>query len=246
MEQTIWKNVRATWLSHRPSPLAGFISALTVLILVIGAIGYWDGFAGADQWMPASGQNVFEKKQYWRLWTALISHADIGHLLSNMILFFVLGYLLVGFFGLWMFPTAALFFGGIINYIVLKGYPPGVNLLGASGVVYWTGGVWLALYCLLDEKRSRLHRGIRAVGVGLGVFMPTSAFDPQVSYSAHFTGFVLGIGFALVYYFLRRKEFKKAVQFEWVDSEGNKVHHPHDPMDLSHPNFHRHGHSEWN
>ncbi|WP_413575831.1 rhomboid family intramembrane serine protease [Bdellovibrio sp. HCB290] len=227
---------------------------MTVLILVIGAIGYWNGYFNSDQWMAASGQNIFEKKQYWRLWTALVSHADIGHLLNNMTLFFVLGYLLVGYFGLWMFPAAALFFGGITNYFVLRGYPPEVTLLGASGVVYWMGGAWLTLYWLLDEKRSHVQRALRSVGVGLGVFMPTSAFDPQVSYSAHFVGFILGIGFALVYYAIRRKEFKKAVRFEWVDSEGNLVDHPHfghhphhySNGELSHPHTHGHGHSERN
>jgi rhomboid protease GluP len=248
VEQVVWKRVRETWLSHKPSPLAGFISALTVLILVIGAVCYWQGFIHADQWMAASGEAVFHQKQFWRLWTTLVAHGDTGHLLNNLLLFFVLGYLLVGYFGSWVFPVAAMFFGGVTNFLVLMNYAPEVKLIGASGVVYWMGGAWLALYFMLDQKRSYVQRSLRAVGVALGVFMPTSAFDPQVSYGAHLVGFILGVVFGFAYYFYRRAEFKKALVYEYIVSEEDELSTPEQEFaaELSHPHTNRHGHSGWN
>lgn len=248
MEQVIWKRVRETWLSRKPSPLAGFISALTVLILVIGAVMNWQGFLHADQWMAASNEAVFQGKQVWRLWTTLFAHGDTGHLMNNLLLFFVLGYLLVGYFGSWVFPVAAMFFGGITNYFVLMGYAPEIKLIGASGVVYWMGGAWLTLYFMLDKKRSYTQRTLRSVGVALSVFMPTSAFDPQVSYSAHLVGFILGVVFGFAYYFIRHDEFEKALVYEYVVEEEDEVSSSQQNFgsELSHPNTNGHRHSEWN
>ncbi|WP_413558637.1 rhomboid family intramembrane serine protease [Bdellovibrio sp. HCB209] len=248
MEQSVWKRVRETWLTQKPSPLAGFISAMTVLILVIGAVSYWQGYLHADQWMAASKEAVFNQHQVWRLWTTLFAHGDTGHLLNNLFLFFILGYLLVGYFGSGVFPIAAMFFGGLTNYLVLMNYPPEVKLIGASGVVYWMGGAWLALYFMIDQKRSYLQRTLRAGGVALGIFMPTSAFDPQVSYGAHLVGFILGVAFGLFYYSIRRQEFQKALVYEYIVSEDEEPSSSEvvTPTELAHPNTNRHGHSEWN
>lgn len=214
-----WQVVRETWLTRKPSPQAWLWTAWSVVLLLVGSVMYWQNFHGAADWMPASYQNVFNNGQWWRLWTTLFSHGDVGHLLSNSLLFSIFGYFLIGYFGPWMFPVAAFAFGGLTNAIVLTGYPPQVNLIGVSGVVYWMGGVWLVLYFLLDQQRTRLQRSLRSIGVALSVFMPTTAFDPQVSYQAHFVGFLLGLAFGAIYYFIFRSRFKKALVVETVYEE---------------------------
>lgn len=222
--------VRRTWLSRRPHARAGLLTAWCLLLLITGSLIYWMNFLGLGKLMPASGEAVFNNKELWRLWSALLAHANLGHLVANALGLFVLGYFLIGYFSLWLFPLAALILGGLANFLTLLHYAPQIQLLGFSGVVYWMGGAWLTLYLLLDQQRSRSQRVLRALGVALGVFMPSSAFDPAISYICHFYGFVLGVISAAFYYAFNRKIFLRALIIEQVvedsPSEGNPAQVP--------------------
>jgi len=202
--------VRENWLTQKLSSLDLLKAALATSLLFIGSLLYWNESLGVTELMSANGTQVFENHQYWRLWTTLLAHGDFRHLLSNAALFLVLGTFLTGYFGSWVFPLTAMAFGGMVNHFVLQSMPPGVAVIGASGVVYWMGGFWLTLYLLLDSRRRLSQRLLRAGGVSLGIFMPTEAFDPTISYSSHFIGFFFGIAFGLLYYAWRRPEFQSA------------------------------------
>ena len=211
--------IRSTWLTRRPHSRAGIVAAWTVFFMLVGSVFYWRDFFHASVWMPASYESVFTKGEYWRLWTTLFAHADMGHLLSNSFLLFIMGYFLSGYYGVIVFPLAAIFCGGITNAIVLQSYRPEVNLIGVSGVVYWMGAAWLLLYLFIDKQRNYTQRTLRSVGVALGVFMPSTAFDPQVSYRAHFVGFVVGLIFAAIYYRMKRDQFNAAIVTELLPEE---------------------------
>ena len=223
MERFITQQVRETWLSQRPSPLTGVKAAFITFVLVLGAILHSQNLFSAAEWMPASREAVFHQGEIFRLWTTLFAHGDMGHLLSNLMLFFILGYFVLGYFGSVVFPLAAFAFGGLTNFLVLLTYKPEIQLIGASGVVYWLGGVWLTLYFFLDLKRKIHQRALRALGVALTIFMPTTAFDPAVSYRAHLVGFLLGVLFALGYYLLKKDHFAKAVTYELVIDEAEPL-----------------------
>ncbi|MNJ91388.1 Rhomboid family protein [compost metagenome] len=218
-----WKVVHATWLTRKPSAQAWMWATWSVLFLILGSAMYWHNLWSAADWMPASQITVFEKGQWWRLWTTLFAHGDLGHLLSNSFLFFIFGYFLSGYFGAFVFPLAALALGGLTNAFVLLTYEPHIRLIGVSGVVYWMGGVWLVLYFLLDQQRTHFQRTLRALGVALGVFMPSTAFDPQVSYQAHLVGFILGLAFGGIYYGIHRSKFQKALVYEIVTEEASPL-----------------------
>lgn len=211
--------VTATWLSRAPAQSAFLIAAFTTLLLVLGGIIYQQDFYQARDWMPATGKAVLSEGAYWQSWTALFAHSDEKHLLSNSFLFFILGSFLTAYFGTFVFPVMAIVFGGITNILVLTLMPPETRLLGASGVVFWLGGVWLTLYFLLDLKHSTYQRVLRTLGVALVLFFPAEAFDPQTSYSAHFIGFILGILFALFYFRQNHRRFKEALVIEPVPEE---------------------------
>ncbi|WP_413612639.1 rhomboid family intramembrane serine protease [Bdellovibrio sp. HCB-110] len=214
-----WTVIRATWLTKKPHGRGWFAAAWSVLALIAGSVLYWQDVAKASQWMPASRDFVFSQGEYWRLWTTLFAHADLGHLISNSLLFFIFGYFLAGYFGLVVFPITAFVLGGLTNAFVLLSYNPQVNLIGVSGVVYWMGGMWLVLYLLLDQQRTVLQRSLRSVGVALAVFMPSTAFDPQVSYRAHLIGFFIGVVSAVIYYWIKRPVFKAAIVSEVIVEE---------------------------
>lgn len=203
-----------TWLSRKPQWRASLIVAWSIFILLVASVAYWKDFQKASEWMPVFQSAITVKHEYWRLWTALFAHADLGHLLSNSLTYFVVGYFLAGYFSLWLFPVLAFAMGGLINYLVVMGYPADIRLIGVSGVVYWMAGAWLVLYFLIDKRKTFTQRTLRSIGVALGVFFPAAAFDPAISYKAHLYGFILGVLSGAAYWALNRKTFEKALVYE--------------------------------
>ncbi|MBS1972568.1 MAG: rhomboid family intramembrane serine protease [Bdellovibrionales bacterium] len=206
--------LRETLLSRKPNPLAPVAMAMATLVVVLLSIAAWTDFAGAEEWMRASRDAVFSKHQYWKAWTTLFVHGDGKHLLSNSFLFFILGTFLTGYFGITRVLLSALIFGGLTNLYVLQGMPAEVHLIGLSGVVFWMGGAWLILYFMIDRKRTLMHRFLRAMGVGLLLFMPAEAFDASISYESHFVGFILGIIAGLLYFYFNKKSLREAEIYE--------------------------------
>ncbi len=217
-----WTIVRSTWLTQKPKARAGLVAAWALFFLTFAAIIYLRDWASLSHLMSSNGEQVFQKQEYWRLWTGLFAHADFGHLISNALLFFIFGYFLYGYFGLWVFPIGAILAGGLVQLLSLMTYPPGVNLIGMSGVVYWMGGFWLILYLNLDQQRTITQRWLRVLGVTLAIFMPSSAFDPQVSYRAHLIGFVMGALMGAGYYLWRQHEFLLALKTEVLVEEDHE------------------------
>lgn len=197
--------LKATWLSQKPKGDSALLAIASTLALALGSSLYWSGALHADQWMPASGEAVFARGEYWRLWTTIFAHGDLGHLLSNSFLFFILGFFLFGYFGWRLFPLSALVWGGLANWIALKTYDPKIQLIGASGVVYWMGGTWLILYFFLSRQKNLFQRWLRTLGVAFLLFMPAETFEPAVSYRTHLIGFILGL-FAGTWHFYRHLE----------------------------------------
>lgn len=211
MEHTI---VRETWLSRRLDSLPVTVAAMATMTLFFGSLFYWRDSWSAQLWMPASFAAVFGQHEWWRAWSTLLVHENLRHVLSNSLLFFIVGIFLNGYFGLLVFPLAAFFFGGVTNLIVLQTMPETVQLIGASGIVFWMGGCWLALYFFLDRRKSLPQRALRALGVALVLFMPAEAFDPSISYKAHGVGFILGVVFGLLLYLWQSAKFHAAEVIE--------------------------------
>lgn len=222
MEQApiTYEVLRQTWLTRRPrSPRSQAAAFLSSLSLLAGSVIYLLNIGGASGLMAASGAEVVGKLELWRLWTAIFAHANLGHLLSNSLLFFILGFFLHAYFGWWLFPFGAFFFGGWINLLAVLTYDPQILLIGASGVVYWMGGTWLALYFGISRQYAFTSRLVRTLGVGILIFMPAETFDPHVSYRTHAIGFVLGIAVGITYFLRHRKRFQAAEVRETVADE---------------------------
>jgi rhomboid protease GluP len=206
----VYTVVSATWLSRRPDASAAAVAMGTLLFLSAACLLQWNNFRDLAELWPATREQVFTHGQIWRLWTTLFVHADIGHLAANSLLFFILGFFLFGYFGGFVFPILALIMGGVTNAFSLLSYPAQVTLVGASGIVSWMGGTWLALYVLINTKLSWTQRLLRAIGVALVLFAPSEAFDPKISYRTHVIGFFIGVVCGLLYYQTRKKEFQRA------------------------------------
>jgi rhomboid protease GluP len=223
-----WR-LRATWLSQTPSSWAGAAAALATLALVIGSLIFQFDIGGAQNWMPASQTTVWQEHEWSRAFFALFAHADLRHILGNAALFFIFAALLNGYFGFWVFPILSFALGTITNALTVASYPADVQLIGASGMVYAMGAIWIILYFMISRNLSLPQRILRAVGVSLMLFFPTS-LEMDVSYRAHAIGFAVGLISGLIYFFIRRNEFRGR---EWIDYDATDEQEDEFPQDPS-------------
>jgi membrane associated rhomboid family serine protease len=182
-------------LAQKPQP--GSLNAPVMIAALCGLAStlYWWHPQGAQ--LAGVRQENFIQGLDWRLLTSVFVHSDMAHLFSNLGLLLLFGWLLRAFIGRLAFPWLALVAGVITQFLSLWTYDPGVRLVGASGMVYAMGGMWLAYYWALDKTRGFAGRFFRVLGFILVVFMP-SQLQPRVSYRAHAIGLGVGMVLALV------------------------------------------------
>jgi rhomboid protease GluP len=205
-----------TYLSTKPTRSSSNAGLASIATTFFASVIYWENWHQLAQQLPASGETIFQQKQYWRLLTGILVHSDLMHFLFNAIPLAVFSSLLYGYFGPMIFPVLMVVLGCLTNLLTLLSYPPEVSLVGASGVVYCMAGFWLMLYVLIERRFSIGKRVVRSVGFALVVFVPT-AFEPSVSYRAHAIGFFLGVLSALFYYRRQREIFNQAEVVETLE-----------------------------
>ena len=188
---------------------------LMVMLLVLSNAVFLSGAFHLNDLMAASQDLIFNQHQYWRAWTALISHSDWGHLFSNLFLFAPFCYYLYGYFGPWYFPVTGFVIGGFTNMAVVKSMPAQINLVGVSGVVYWMGAAWLTLYLLIERRESVRRRLFKVLIISAVLFLPET-YKPEISYYSHFLGFAAGVVSSLGYYLINRKQILAAVVTETI------------------------------
>jgi rhomboid protease GluP len=201
--------VRETLLTRKPREWSLEVAALSVVAIQGVSLLAWRNGAALLPTLAATSEGVLEKREYWRLLTAIAVHADVMHALSNAIFVALFTYLLFGYFGFWVFPALSLGMAGLTNYFSLLTYPPEVSLVGASGLVYWMAGFWLSMYLLVERSVSPGKRVLRVVCLALLVLFP-STFQATVSYRTHAIGLGLGTVSALAYFQLNRGSIRAA------------------------------------
>ncbi len=205
--------VRETHLSRKPAGASGWIALASVAALFGVSAIYWTDFLGLTSQLAATREMVFDHKEYWRLLTAIGTHANFQHLLSNAIVFGVLSFLLYGYFGPIAYPVLALAGGVAVMALSLSTYPPMTILVGASGVTYLMAGFWLTLYLFIERRFSPTKRLLRSMGFSLIVLMPT-VFEPTVSHRTHLFGFGVGMVLGLGYFYFNKVSLRRAERVE--------------------------------
>lgn len=197
-----------TYLNQKPEKGSAAISFAVIFLCALASFFYWQQSPELSLW-NASGEKVFSEHQYWRLLSSLFVHSDLGHLLSNSYMLFILGLLTYGYFGFGVYPAMTLVAGILTNILTLLTYRPEVRLLGASGMVYFLAGFWLVMYVQIQRQYSWGSRWIRLLGIGLMILFP-SAYEPNVSYRAHAIGLALGVLGAVFYFRTHKKRLRQA------------------------------------
>jgi rhomboid protease GluP len=207
--------VMQTMLSRRPREYGAEVTILSLLVMTGTTLLCFREGPGLSSRLAMTPEAVQGGGEYWRLWTSMAVHADLPHFLFNALYFCFFVYLIYGYFGFWVYPFWTLLVGALAGYLSLLTYPPGTHLVGASGLVYLMAGFWLTAYVLIERRLALPRRLLRATGVGLIVFIPTS-LQERVSYRSHAIGFALGVAFAAACFLVRKKRIRSE---EVVESE---------------------------
>lgn len=180
-----------SFLSQKPKKSSFLPVVVLAIIIAVASVAGWTVRGLEDAWIGNPGK-IFDDGEWWRIVTSILLHDDIKHLLSNLLFLIPFGGLLTNYFGWRAFPWAGVVLGVAGQAIALKTYPEGVNLLGASGLLYVLFGLWLSLYFRAETHLAWTNRLLRVVGFGLVMFVPAE-FQPDVSYRTHAIGLALGL-----------------------------------------------------
>lgn len=203
------KRLTKTFLSKKPGDGNIFIGVFSFLVLLAIFL-----FSGRD--FVASGILVFDKGEWWRIFTTSLMHADFMHLGHNALFFTVFAVLLNTYYGWFVFPLMSFLMGGLINLLTLSFYPKEVTLVGISGVIYFMASFWMTNFVLIERKMKTHQRIVIATGISLALFCPDLLhLEEKVSYLAHALGFGLGIPMALIWFWWNKNEVR--AQEVWVD-----------------------------
>ncbi len=188
LENLRWPWRRPLFKSHTVFDWAGS----GWLLLVIGIS--WLAQSNGD--VKAAGildSNAVNRGEWWRLFTAIWLHGDLGHLLSNAAFGFLLLGLSMGRYGtgVGLFAAYAAGLGGnLASWLV---HTESHRSLGASGMVMGALGL-VAVQSLALLKTARHAGRLAAGGVAAGLMLfVLLGLSPGTDVVAHFGGFVCGL-----------------------------------------------------
>ncbi len=147
------------------------------------------------EYLAYSGENLL-KGRVWTVFTALFLHADLVHLIGNMLFLFVFGNtlenelktkkMLVAFF---VGGTATFLLGNLF-------YEPSAYLIGASGAIFTLAAVVMFVKPLKFSFLFLMPQGLVAViYFAYNVLAVYLGAEGNIAYISHIIGFVIGIPF---------------------------------------------------
>lgn len=129
--------------------------------------------------------------QWWRIFTVVLLHASITHLLFNMWALWVLGPQIERGVGTWPFVSlylAAAGVGGVAAFYFGGPFDVGV---GASGAIFGLFGVWLN-WALHRRKTQGGRSLLGQLGILLFINAAIPFLIPNISWQAHLGGLIAG------------------------------------------------------
>lgn len=189
------------FLKHRKTPWGGAAAIASIGSCLVVSLFYWDKDGPLSSMLAASSRAIFQKQEYWRLFTAIFAHGDLEHYLSNMMMLGFLVYFVASFYGLRILAGGFMLGGAAVNLATVAYLGGDTRLVGASGVVYLLWGFWLSLFIRIQKNFTLPGRLLRAGAIFLVMLIPTT-YSPSTSYFAHYFGFGLGALAGILYYSL--------------------------------------------
>lgn len=180
-------------------PLPGAIGYFLIICAVAWMAG--NGIFGED-WRAAGriDGNLIRDGQWWRLITALTLHADVAHLVGNLLFGTVFGLFagrLLGSGVAWFATVTAAGLGNLLNTLLLESAH---RAIGASTAVFAALGLvagyaWRAR--LLPQERWAYRIGPIVGGFALLMYTGAGGEDGDTDVGAHLFGFLSGLAFGI-------------------------------------------------
>ena len=184
------------WHWRQPLPWRGFLFDWKICFWVLLLVALYVLSHGPRPDFQTAGRMdnaAVRAGEWWRIFTAMLLHADIGHLASNLSLGLVLLGLAMGRYGSGLGLLAAYLAGATGNLAGLLVYSPLHLGLGASGMVMGGLGM-LAVQSVTLLRRNPISRKQTWTAIAAGVLLfALFGLNPESDVLAHSAGFAAGL-----------------------------------------------------
>lgn len=164
------------------------------LLIILLCLIFGEGFAGLLTLDPVA---VFEKYQWYRLFTHLFVHFGLVHFFNNMLMLYMEGITLEETIGRWRFAVIYVLFGmaagaGSLFYKIYT--QTTIPSVGASGAIMGLMGllIVMTIVSIRSVKNGGWYRFF-GIMVCAGYNIYRGFLSESVDNAAHITGFVIGI-----------------------------------------------------
>lgn len=181
-------------LPRHPHAAWGVAAYALVLIAVTGAALFrLGGRSWVDRGVLDAG--LFERGEWWRVFTALTLHADLGHLLANLAFGVLFAWPASQFVGVGVAWLTIVLGSGAAYGLDMLIRPPTHSVLGASTAVFVALGLTSAFSWRRRAARTAATLFQRAAPLVAGVALLafTGAGGERTDLLAHLLGFVVGV-----------------------------------------------------
>ena len=183
------------------APATKTFIALAVVFFALtgfGQSGDWI-FETLAQWNLAVAAG-----EWWRIFTPILLHASITHILFNMWALWVLGPQIERGVGTWPFVSLFLASAGVGGaFAFYLGDPlSAVFLVGASGAIFGLFGVWLS-WALHRRNTMQGRAMLRQIGFLLLINAAIPFLVPNIAWQAHLGGLIAGFAIGEIWSRLR-------------------------------------------
>lgn len=185
------------WQRRLPWPDFPFHSGVAIWCLVL-VLFYW--LSGISTHLETAGtlhSQAVLKGAWWQLFTAVVLHRDLAHLMANLTIGFVLLGLAMGRYGAGRALLAVYLSGAAGNVLGVLLHSEPYRGCGASGMVM--GGLGLLVIQSMSFRRSRPFVAkyiVAGLSAGLMLFVLLGVGpDPATDVLAHLGGFGAGLAF---------------------------------------------------
>ena len=192
------KKVPLPVLTKYQPPTILMMGALVIFFVITGP---WSRDSSWFTQGAASGRQILENGQWYRLVTALTLHADVVHLFGNIIIGGILVHFLCRLLGNglgWFLILASGTLGNLMN-ILLQGNQH--NSVGFSTAIFGTIGI-LSGYQAISKRSAALKEILLPLAAGAGLLAFLGAGGERTDLGAHFFGLLAGAGLGALLVFL--------------------------------------------
>jgi len=139
----------------------------------------------------AQANFLVDEGEWWRIFTPVLLHAGITHILFNMWALWVLGPQIERGVGTWPFVGAFLASAGVGGAFAYLLGNPGAVAVGASGAIFGLFGIWLNWAV---HRRNTAHGRmlLRQIGFLLVLNAALPLLIPNIAWEAHLGGLLAG------------------------------------------------------